>query len=130
MDEIIVTAIVIPSKPNGTTVWASGSVLSLIAGDDGGLDKVQRGLLRKRLQRYCDDGMRVFMPETVKREHNKTFGIHVGHFRIVGFFDRGYHDFIAVEWFEKKRQKNDKRMAAIYAKVDGIREAGAWIRLK
>lgn len=128
MDVVPVAIVILPSKSNGTALWASEKVLSLIAGDTGGLDKVQRGLLRKRLQRYCDDGMRVFMPETVKREHNKTFGIHVGQFRIVGFFEHGYQDFIALEWFVKKTQKNDKRMATIYAKVDGIREAKTWIR--
>ncbi len=66
------------------------------------------------------------MPETVKREYNKTFGIHVGQFRVVGFFDHGYQDFIAVDWFVKKTQQNDKRMNAIYEKVDRIRENEQW----
>ncbi len=128
MSAIPVKRIISPVKPNGTELWASEEVLSLLSGDAGGLDKAQRGLLVKRLQRYCGDGMRAFMPETVKRERNKTFGIHAGQFRIVGFFDRGYRDFIAIEWFVKKTQQNDRRMAAIYAKVDRIREAGTWIR--
>jgi hypothetical protein len=129
MDAVSVALLIAPGKPGGTMLWASEKVLSLVSGDTGGLDKTQRGLLRKRLQRYCDDGMRVFMPETVKREHGKTFGIHVGHFRIVGFFDRGYQDFIAIDWFVKKTQQNDKRMNAIYEKTDRIRESGQWHRI-
>lgn len=70
------------------------------------------------------------MPETVKREYNKTFGIHAGHFRIVGFFDHGYQDFIAIDWFVKKTQQNDKRMNAMYGKADRIREGGQWQKME
>ena len=54
--------------------------------------------------------------------------LHIDQYRVVGFFDHGYSDFIALDWFIKKRQRNDSRMNAIYSKVDAIREAMSWIR--
>ena len=42
------------------------------------------------------------MPEAVKRECGKTFGVHLNQMRLVGFFDDGYANFIAVDWFVKK----------------------------
>ena len=70
------------------------------------------------------------MPDTVKREYKKTFGIHIGSFRIAGFFDDGYGVFIAIDWFVKKKRRNDGRMNTIYEKVDSIRETSSWIKIK
>ena len=82
------------------------------------------------MQSFCDANLKVFMPDTVKREYKKTFGIHIGSFRIAGFFDDGYGVFIAIDWFVKKKRRNDGRMNTIYEKVDSIRETSSWIKIK
>ncbi len=128
--EAIPVLLAMPSnKAEGTTIWASEKVIGLIHGNDAGLDPVQWERLKGKLQSFCDANLKVFMPEAVKRECGKSFGVHVGQFRIAGFFDEGYRTFIAIDWFIKKTQRNDRRMNAIYKKVDSIREAGSWIRI-
>jgi hypothetical protein len=130
MDEVPVMLTMPSGKPEGTTIWASEKVIGLIHGNDGGLDATQWGRFKSKLQSFCDANFKLFMPEIIKRECGKTFGVHVGHFRIAGFFDNGYADFIALDWFVKKAQRNDKRMNALYQKVDSIREAGSWIKIE
>lgn len=129
MDAIPVLLAMPSSKPEGTTIWASEKVIGLIHGNAGGLDAVLWGKFKAKLQSFCDANLKLFMPDAVKREYGKTFGVHVGQFRIVGFFGDGYKTFLAMDWFVKKTQRNDSRMNAIYRKVDSIREAGAWIKI-
>jgi hypothetical protein len=119
-----------PQKPDGTTLWASEKVMALLLGVDGVIDSSAQNRAIRKLQHFCDGNFRVFMPEAVKREHGKTFGVHLNQIRLVGFFDGGYVNFIAVDWFIKKTQQNDRRMNAIYEKVDKIREAGQWQKVK
>ncbi len=73
---------------------------------------------------------RLFMPDAIRRECGKTYGIHLGQFRLAGVFDQSCHDFIAIGCFTKKKQKNDQRMNHLYEKVDAIRETGQWTREK
>ncbi len=129
MDKIPVLLAMPSNKPEGTAIWASEKALGLIHGNDGDLDPAQWGRLKNKLQFFCDAGLKVFMPDAVKRECGKTFGIHIGQFRIVGFFDDGYKVFIALDWFVKKTQRNNLRMSAVYEKVDSIREANSWTKI-
>lgn len=127
MGKIIVMPMLFPNSPEGTTLWASEDVFAW-------LHRMRNADERRRyegkLQFFCDSNFRLFMPDIIKREHGKTYGIHVGQFRIAGFFDQSYRDFIAIESFVKKKQRNDRLMNAIYEKVDSIREGGLWIRQK
>lgn len=48
-------------------------------------------------------------------------------FRIVGFFDG--RDFIAIDWYEKKKQKLSRSQQERCKEIDGIRERKAWRRV-
>ncbi len=130
MEKIKVTLFAAPAAPNGTTVWASAKVLRLLDDDGDIQDAALQAMLVGKLLSFCEGNFRNFMPDAVKRERGKTFGVHLRQYRLVGFFDRGYSDFIALDFFLKKTQRNDSRMNAIYEKVDAIREAGAWEKAK
>ena len=129
MNAIPVLLAMSPCNREGTAIWASEKVIGLIHGNAGTLDVVQWGRFKSKLQSFCDANLKVFMPIAVKREYGKTFAIHIGHFRIVGFFADGYQTFIALDWFVKKTQQNDRRMNAIYEKTDSFRENNAWIKI-
>ncbi len=128
MNAIQVMAALRPRVPEGTAVWASERVMALILDGGGIIDRVQQDRVIRKLQHFCDGNFKTFMPEMVKRECNKTFGVHLDQIRLVGFFDNGYADFIALDWFVKKKRQNDRRMSAIYENVDAIRESGQWQR--
>lgn len=114
-----------PDKPVGTSLWVSEGVFDLLVG--GGLrDAVQREKMLRRLRFLCDANLRVHMPDKIKKEYGKTYCIHLDQYRFAGFFDRSYHDFICLEFFVKKTQRNDSRMNAVYRRVDRIRESGTW----
>lgn len=129
VNPVEVIAILYPRAIEGTTIWASEKVMQLVLGSSKG-DTLQRDKIIRKLQHFCGAGFKLFMPETVKRECGKTFCIHINQFRIVGFLDTGYSHFIALDWFVKKTQQNDKRMNAIYQKVDIIRESRQWQKTK
>lgn len=130
MNKIEVSLFFAPESPAGTTVWASARVLQLL--DEGGdiRDETLRHMIVGKLLSFCEGNFKNFMPDAVKREYGKTFGIHLRQYRLVGFFDGGCSNFIAFDFFQKKTQRNDRRMNAIYEKVDDIREAEAWLRVK
>ena len=130
MNAIPVMLAMSSGKQEGTNIWASEKVIGLIHGNDGDLDVIQWGRFKCKLQSFCDANLNTFMPDVVKREYGKTFGIHIGQFRIVGFFAEGYRSFIAIDWFVKKVQRNDRRMNAIYEKTDSIRESKAWTKIE
>lgn len=114
-------------KPVGTSLWVSESVFDLLVG--GGLrDAAQQEKMLRRIRFLCDSNLRLHMPDTVKKEYGKTYCIHLDQYRLVGFFDQSYRDFLCVEFFVKKTQKNDRRMNSVYRRVDRIREAGTWSR--
>ncbi len=112
----------------GTNLWAAEKVIRLLSGAGEITDERLLGLYGRRLQQLCDANFRAYMPKMVKREYGKTYGIHLERYRLAGFFDRSYRDFIALECFVKKKQRNDSRMNALYQKVDAVREAGTWTR--
>lgn len=128
MDKIPVVILLRPGTPNGTTMWANRKVMSLFLERSGDIGAPPLGRLEEKARYFCDGNFKLFMPNAVKLEFGKTYGLHIDHYRIVGFFDHGYADFIALDWFIKKTQRNDRRMNAIYQKVDAIREARSWIR--
>ncbi|MDR1536158.1 MAG: hypothetical protein LBU64_13900 [Planctomycetota bacterium] len=130
MASLPVVAIIRPVRPGGTTLWASAKVMRLLAKGDGLIDQLQRDKSIRKLQHFCDGNFKLFMPAAVKREYGKTFGVHLNQIRLAGFFADGHADFIAMDWFIKKTQRNDGRMNLVYAKVDGIREAGQWRRVE
>ncbi len=114
-----------PDKPVGTSLWVSGEVFDLLV--NGGLrDAVLQEKMLRRIRFLCDANLRVHMPDKVKKEYGKTYCIHLDHYRFVGFFDKSYRDFICLDFFIKKTQKNDSRMNAVYRRVDKIRETGTW----
>lgn len=116
------------ATPTGTNFWAADSVACLLTGDGEVRDVKQLDQFRRRLAMLCDANFRQYMPDMVKLEYGKTFCIHMEQYRIVGFFDQSYRDFIALDYFVKKTQKNGARMNAIYRKVDKIREAATWTK--
>lgn len=130
MPPIQVTVALRSRKPEGTTLWTSAKVMEFILGIDGVIDRALQDRAIRKLQHFCDGNFRVFLPEAIKRETGKTFAVHLEQIRLVGFFDGGYGDFIALDWFIKKTQRNDKRMNAIYEKVDKIRETGQWRKVQ
>ena len=128
MASTMVSLLIRPRTPTGTSLWATEKVFELLLDDSIISDVAKRKLAYRKARGLCDAGFRLHTPEGVKREYGKTYRIRIDQYRIVGFFDRYYRNFIAVDFFIKKIQKNDSRMAAIYQKVDAIREAGTWIR--
>ena len=125
MEKIIVMPMLFPNSLEGTTLWASEDVFVWL---HGMRNADERRKHEGKLQFFCNSNFRLFMPDIIKREYGKTYGIHVGQCRVAGFFDQSYRDFIAIDCFVKKKQRNDQRMSAIYEKVDGIRETGLWTR--
>ncbi len=119
-----------PEKPGGTMLWASENVMGLLLGTNSVVDRSTQDRAIRKLQHFCNGGFKVFLPETIKRETGKTFAIHLNQIRLAGFFDNGYEAFIAIDWFVKKTQQNDRRMNAVYGKVDRVREAGQWQKIK
>jgi hypothetical protein len=128
MEKIPVIALIEPDTGSGTTLWANRKVISMFLEDSGGIDVPPPGRLEVKIRQFCNHGFQIYLPNTIKLEYGKTYGVHVGQYRVVGFFDRGYDNFVALDWFVKKTQRNDRRMNAIYRKVDEIRETQAWIR--
>lgn len=116
------------TTPVGTNFWASEKVIRLLAGVGEITDEKRLALYGRRLQLLCDANFRAYMPKIVKLEYGKTYGVHLEQYRLVGFFDQSYRDFVALEYFVKKRQRNDSRMNTVYQKVDSIREAGTWTK--
>jgi|GEM_PF-6794767 hypothetical protein len=114
--------------PTGTNFWATEKIICLLSRVGEITTEKQLGLYGRKLQLLCDSNFRAYMPKIVKLEFGKTYGIHLDQYRLVGFFNQSYRDFIAVDYFIKKTQRNDARMNAIYRKVDGIREAKTWIK--
>ncbi|MCC8165258.1 MAG: hypothetical protein LIQ31_03690 [Planctomycetes bacterium] len=128
MEKQTVIALIKPDTEDGTTLWANQKVISMFLEDSYGIDVPPPGRLEVKVRQFCNYNFRLYLPNTIKLEYGKTHGVHVSQYRIVGFFDNGYSNFIALDWFVKKTQRNDRRMNAIYKKVDDIREAKAWIK--
>jgi hypothetical protein len=126
MDKIKVVPFAIPESSTGTSVWASDKVLRMLDEDGEIRDATLRHMIVGKLLSFCEGNFKTFMPDAVKREYGKTFGVHLRQYRLVGFFDEGYSIFIALDFFQKKTQRNDKRMNAIYENVDSIRETRTW----
>lgn len=128
MEKIPVAILLQPATPEGTTLWANRKVMLLFIEHSGNIGTTPLGRLEEKARYFCNGNFRLFMPTAIKLEYGKTYGMHIDQYRIAGFFDEGYGNFIALDWFVKKRQKNDSRMNAIYREVDAIREAGLWIK--
>lgn len=128
MEKIVVALLLTPDTPSGTAFWVNDKVADMFLELSGEVGVPPLGRLEEKMRYFCNANLRLFMPNAVKLEYGKTYGIHIDQYRIVGFFDGGYGTFIAIDWFVKKKQRNDSRMAAIYQKVDEIREAKAWIK--
>ncbi len=124
MKKVLVAAFISPKSPAGTTIWASARVAAAFK------DSPDESVITRKLASFCEGGLQNFMPDAVKRECGKTFGVHLRQYRLVGFFGKGYAEFIALDCFVKKTQRNDSRMSAIYAHVESIREAGTWEKMK
>jgi hypothetical protein len=123
MDKVAVALFITPESSTGTTVWASAKVAAVFK------DSSDVNIITRKLASFCEGGFRNFLPDSIKRECGKTFAVHLRQHRMVGFFNEGYTEFIALDCFAKKIQKNDSRMNAIYAKVESIREAESWEKL-
>ena len=117
-----------PDTQIGTNLWAAEKIIRLLSGVGEITDERLLALYGNKLQMFCDANFRAYIPKMIKMEFGKTYGIHLDHFRVVGFFDQSYRDFIALDYFTKKTQRNDSRMNATYRRVDGIREAKEWTR--
>ncbi len=128
MEKIPVTVLLEPKTADGTIFWANHKVVSLFLERSGEIGVPPLGRLEQKAQYFCDANFKLLMPVAVKLEFGKTYGVHIDYYRIAGFFDGGHQNFIALDWFVKKTQRNDRRMNAIYEKVDAIREAKLWIR--
>lgn len=128
MEKVPVAILLLPKTTDGTALWANSKVASLFLERSGEIGVPPLGRLEVKAQYFCDANFKLLMPAAVKLEFGKTYGLHIDQYRIAGFFDDGHKNFIALDWFVKKTQRNDRRMNAIYEKVDAIREAKSWIR--
>ncbi len=128
MPNMEVSLLIRPRTPAGTNLWATDKVAGLLLDDAIITDVIKRKLAYRKARGMCDAGFRLHMPDAVKRECGKTYRIRIDQYRIVGFFDQDYHNFVAFDFFVKKTRRNDSRMNAMYRKVDAIREAGTWIQ--
>ncbi len=128
MQNVIVSLLIRPRTPTGTILWATDKVAGLLLENSIITDVIKRQLAYRKARSMCDAGFRLHMPDAVKRECGKTYRVRIDQYRIAGFFDQDYHNFIALDCFAKKTQRNDSRMNAIYQKVDAIREAGTWTK--
>jgi hypothetical protein len=116
------------ATPTGTNLWATEKVVDLIIGEGEVSDNERAALYFRKLRSFCDANFRQYMPNIIKREYGKVYCIHLDHFRLVGFFDESYGDFICLDYFAKKIQKNDMRMNATYRRVDQARENKSWTK--
>jgi delta 1-pyrroline-5-carboxylate dehydrogenase len=123
MEKVRVALFLSPKSPTGTAVWASAKVAEAFTGAS------DKAVIIRKLASFSEGGLQTFMPDAVKRECGKTFGIHLRQYRLAGFFSRGYAEFIALDCFVKKTQRNDSRMTAIYEKIEAIREAETWEKI-
>jgi hypothetical protein len=128
METVPVVVLLRPKTADGTTLWANRKVMSLFLEHGGEIGVPPLGRLEEKAQYFCNGNFKLFMPAAVKLEFGKTYGVHIDQYRIAGFFDEGYQNFIALDWFIKKTQRNDRRMNAVYERVDAIREARSWIK--
>lgn len=126
MPDIQVSLFIKAGTPDGTNLWATEKVIDLVAGFGEITDTERVSLYFRKLVEFCNANFRQYMPDIIKREHGKVYCIHLDYFRIVGFFDQSYRDFIAVDYFQKKKQRNDRRMNAIYKRAEQARENTSW----
>lgn len=126
MENTAVVLLFSPETPDGTAVWANEKTVDMFLELSGEPGVPPLGRLEEKMRYYCNANFRLFMPNAVKLEYGKTYGIHIDQYRIAGFFHEGYGTFVALDWFVKKRRRNDRRMNEIYRRVDEIREAGTW----
>ncbi len=124
MENIQVALFIKPYAKTGTTIWASGKIAALFR------DAQEVNAITRKLASFCEGNFQNFMPEAVKRECGKTFGIHLRQHRLAGFFNQGHSEFIAIDGFIKKTQRNDSRMQAIYEKVELVRENAKWEKIR
>ncbi len=128
MTDIEVSLFIEAESSTGTNLWATERVVDLIVGDGEVTDAEKLSLYFRKLGNFCEANFRQYMPDIIKREYGKVYCIHLEHFRLVGFFDESYRDFICLDYFVKKTQKNDKRMNSTYKRIDQIRESKAWTK--
>lgn len=128
MKKVVVALMLEPDTQSGTMLWVNDKVADMFLKLSGEVGAPPLGRLEEKMRYFCNANLRLFMPNAVKLEYGKTYGIHIDQYRIVGFFDKRYESFVALDWFVKKTQRNDRRMNVIYRKVDEIRETGAWIK--
>ena len=130
MADMKVSLFIKTETPEGTNLWASEKVIDFIVGEREVTDSERLSLYFRKLRSFCDANFRQYMPDIIKREFGKVYCIHIDHFRFIGFFDQSYRDFICLDYFIKKTQKNDKRMNATYQRIDQIRESKSWTKNK
>lgn len=128
MPDVQVSLFIKAETPEGTNLWATEKVVDLVTGFGEVTDTERVSLYFRKLVEFCNANFRQYMPDIIKREYGKVYCIHLDHFRIVGFFDQSYRDFIAVDYFQKKKQKNDRRMNAIYKRAEQTRENASWTK--
>ncbi len=128
MPDVTVTLFIKAETPAGTNLWATEEIIDLVTGFGEVTDTERASLYFRKLVELCNANFRQYMPDIIKREYGKIYCIHLDYFRIIGFFDQSYQDFIAVEYFQKKKQKNDRRMNSIYKRVEQTRESASWTK--
>lgn len=86
-------------------------------------NKKDINLYARTLAKYVNDGLH--STTNFRLEDKKVYRLElIESTRIIGFFDG--NDFIAVDWYEKKKQKNDQRMNSAIAKANLIAENKTW----
>jgi len=83
-------------------------------------------LYARLLKKYLDDGLQTY---NFKNEKDGIFRLElIKSTRIIGFFNKhqGKQEFIAVDWYEKKRKKNSKLMNAAINKAMKIKKNNEW----
>ena len=128
MADLKVSLFIEAETPMGTNFWATEKVIDLVVGYGEVTDSERLALYFRKLQGLCYANFRQYMPDIIKREYGKVYCIHMDHFRLAGFFDQSYRDFVCLDYLVKKTQKNDRRMNATYRRIDQIRENKAWTK--
>lgn len=103
MEKTPVVVLIKPDTEDGTTLWASRRVITLFLEDSDGVGVPPPGRLEVKVRQFCNHNFRLYLPNIIKLEYGKTYAVHVGHYRIVGFFDEGYESFCGIDWFVKKK---------------------------
>ena len=122
-----VTMLELPT-PLGTTLWVSEKASKEMSRFFRRNDP--KKAFRKALFRGMENGFQALIGTKVVSEGNGIFrfGIEDSLFRLIGFFNNGYNEFIVIETLEKSGQKLSRPNMDCINRVAKVKEKSQWFK--